>query len=218
MQIVFSNYVPLNTLVKSVGLPNINTVFWTVMNLNCTVRITTTWSYFAKEDFCRIRCAVVRGGDNTYNKANKSFSCHSTETPLLLSPQRTPTRRHQNTISGRAVQGSACGTEVSFWASACLSDSSGSTPLLDPRFSPSSPPTVRSNRQGRGVWADMLGAGSVLRLLVSNASTATTPSTPTPPHPQTHTHTSRSLKEMGHRWRGRRSCCDLAHPTGQLET
>lgn len=64
----------------------------------------------------------------------------------------------------------------------CLSDSSGSTPLLDPRFSPSSPPTVRSNRQGRGVWADMLGACSVLRLLVSNVSTETTPSAK-------HTHT-----------------------------
>lgn len=75
-------------------------------------------------------------------------------------------------------------------ASLCLSDSSGSTPLLDPRFSPSSPPTVRSNRQGRGEWVDMLGAGSVFRLLVSNASTEAPPPHPPPANVHnTHTHT-----------------------------
>ncbi|CAB1417280.1 unnamed protein product [Pleuronectes platessa] len=80
--------------------------------------------------------------------------------PLLLPlPQRTPTRRLQTTISGRGCP------RIGLWDG----DSSGSTPLLDPRFSPSSPPTVRSNRQGRGVWADMLGAGSVLRLLSRGA-------------------------------------------------
>lgn len=56
-----------------------------------------------------------------------------------------------------------------------LSDSSGSTPLLDPRFSPSSPPTVRSNQQGRGMWVDMLGAGRMFRLVVSNVNTEAPP-------------------------------------------
>lgn len=41
-----------------------------------------------------------------------------------------------------------------------LTDSSGCSRHLDPRFSPSSPPAVRSKRQGRGAWADTLGAGS----------------------------------------------------------
>lgn len=94
-------------------------------------------------------------------------------------------------------------------ASLCLSDSSGSTPLLDPRFSPSSPPAVRSKRQGRGAWADMLGAGSVLRLLVSNARTETplcppTLHTPSPPPKKTfttHTITHLILLERdGHSW------------------
>lgn len=55
---------------------------------------------------------------------------------------------------------------------------------------------MRSNRQGRGVWADMLGAGSMLRLLVSNASTARTPSTP-PKKTHTHIHTPHTPRK---RW------------------
>lgn len=85
---------------------------------------------------------------------------------------------------------------LGFCASLCLSDSSGSTPLLDPRFSPSSPPAVRSNRQGRGAWVDTLGAGSVFRLLLSNVSIETTPH----PHPdihRTHAHISHFLERDG---------------------
>lgn len=48
----------------------------------------STWSYFAKKDACRIRSAVWRGGDDT--KANKSFSCYLTETPLLPPPPKNP--------------------------------------------------------------------------------------------------------------------------------
>lgn len=69
-------------------------------------------------------------------------------------------------------------------------------PLLDPRFSPSSPPAARSNQQGRGVWVDTLGAGSVFRLLVSNVSMETTPQ-PQPDTHRTHAHISHFLERDG---------------------
>lgn len=139
-----------------------------------------------------VQQSVMRGSDKT--KANKSFSCHFTETSFLLPP---PPKNPNKETSDYHIRsgcpriglwdgGKLLGFSLSFL---CLSDSSGSTPLLDPRFSPSSPPTVRSNRQGRGVWADMLGAGSVLRLLVSNARTDDPLLPPPPPPLPEHTHT-----------------------------
>lgn len=115
------------------------------------------------------------------------------ENPSPL-PRTATLRRLQSTrldgLSGHPPVAAGSGL---LSASLCLSDSSGSTPLLDPRFSPSSPPAVRSNRQGRGVWVDTLSAGSVFRLLVSNVSMETTPH-PQPDMHRTHAHISHFLE------------------------
>lgn len=126
---------------------------------------------------------------------NKSLICHLTE-PLLQpkEPQqenfRIPYEDWQS--EDRPVDG-----DELLFAFLRLSDSSGSTPLLDPRFSPSSPPAVRSNQQGRGMWVDMLGAGRMFRLVVSNVNTEAPPLPPQHTH-DTHTQIPHFYEGTGH--------------------